>query len=541
MFWQGNISGEKISMMKKYQFVFEANVLIDVALQSGDHHLIVADLLKLTRSGNVEGWTTVTVVTMVVHAVERAMLQDGVVDPKTKAYKVVRSLLKGVHLLPVPGLMSVELLEQEPQDYDQALLLRAAKNYLPDPVIITRDKSFPPEPCTVLHPKDTQSWMEKDASSSGGNIAFIDLAQQQRNIFPALEQAVFKVFSHGKYIMGPEIQELESRLKEFAGVKHVVTCSSGTDALLMGLMAYDIGPGDAVFTTAFTFIATAEVISILGATPVFVDIDQHTFNIDPIKLEEAVQKVEQEGKLTARGVIPVDLFGLPADYGAIGVIAEKYSLFVLEDAAQGLGGVYKGKKAGTLGHAAAVSFFPAKPLGCYGDGGALFTDDDELAEKFNSLRFHGKGSEKYDNVRIGVNARLDTLQAAILLPKLAVFPEELVARQQVADRYEKGLKDLVETPKVPKTSTSAWAQYSILSDNRNGIQTGLKKMGIPSGIYYPRPLHLQTAFRHLGYKEGDFPVAEMASNRVLSLPVHHFLKVMDIDKVIQCIRKSLNC
>lgn len=417
-------------------------------------------------------------------------------------------------------------------DPGDAQLIRAVERLGKDARLLTRDESLLAHCPQAISPKEYLEQPDKFRS-----IAFNDISAQQDLIRPQLEHNIHTVLRHGQYIMGPEVRELETDLAKFTGVKHAVTCSSGTDALLLGLMAYDVGPGDAVFTTAFTFIATAEVISLLGATPVFVDIDEKTFNIDPFRLEEAVQKIKQEGKLTPRGVIPVDLFGLPADYDAINILSEKYSLFVLEDAAQGFGGVYKGKRAGTLGHVAAISFFPAKPLGCYGDGGALFTNDDTLAEIFNSLRFHGKGHEKYDNVRIGVNARLDTLQAAILRPKLAVFADELLARQRISKRYSTKLDGMVETPYIPEGLVSAWAQYSILLDERNNLQAELHKANIPSGVYYPKPLHMQTAFNNLGYQQGDFPRAERAARRILSLPIHPYLRNQEMDQVIDVIQK----
>ncbi|MEO5377376.1 MAG: DegT/DnrJ/EryC1/StrS family aminotransferase [Magnetococcus sp. DMHC-6] len=451
-----------------------------------------------------------------------------IVDHVTQAKELLGQFTKGKNWL--------SALAEDGDVYDQpdlevAQLILAVNRLGKKAKLLTRNRALLERCSQAVSP---EQYLEQ--SSESASIAFIDLEAQQDLLRPDMERNIHIVFQHGNYIMGPEVSELESKLAEFAGVKHAISCSSGTDALLMGLMAYDIGPGDAVFTTTFTFIATAEVVSLLGATPVFVDIDPKTFNIDPAKLERAILKVKQEGKLIPRGIIPVDLFGLPADYDAIDLIAEKNGLFVIEDAAQGFGGVYKGKQAGSFGHAAATSFFPAKPLGCYGDGGALFTNDDQLAEKFISFRVHGKGSEKYDNIRIGVNARLDTLQAAILLPKLAVFPKELLARQQVANRYELGLKNFVETPQVPRDYFSAWAQYSILSDRRDDIQAALKKAGIPSGIYYPKSLHLQTAFHTLGYQEGDFPIAEMASRRVLGLPMHPYLKPVDIDRIVHVIQ-----
>jgi len=363
-------------------------------------------------------------------------------------------------------------------------------------------------------------------------IPFVDLDAQFKYLETEIRSGINRVLAHGQYIMGPEIQELESELATFAGVKHAITCSSGTDALLMPLMALGIGPGDAVFTTPFTFIATAEAIVLLGATPIFVDIDGRTFNLDPEKLEDAIRKTKTGGSLHARAVIAVDLFGIPAPYKEIMDIAEIHGLHVLEDAAQSFGAAYHGKKAGALAHAAATSFFPAKPLGCYGDGGAVLTDDDNLADACASLRIHGKGGDQYDHIRIGLNARLDTLQAAILLAKLKSFPHELEQRRRIASRYTEGLESHVVTPHVPEGVASAWAQYSILSEHRDGILTALKRQGIPGAVYYPRPLHLQTAFAYRDYSEGDFPVAENISRNILSLPMHAYLEKEAQDMII---------
>ena len=366
---------------------------------------------------------------------------------------------------------------------------------------------------------------------------FIDLAAQQRRISDKLQANMARVLSHGQYINGPEVRELETTLAAYVGAKHAVGCGSGTDALLMALMALNIGPGDAVFTTPFTFIATAEVISLIGATPVFVDIDPATFNIDSAKLEQAIAAVGKGapalhplpaggGKLRPRAVIPVDLFGLPADYDAIGTVAARHGLAVIEDAAQSFGGEYKGRKACSFGVIACTSFFPAKPLGCYGDGGMCFTDDDRLVEILRSIRVHGQGSDKYENIRIGINGRLDTLQAAILLAKFAIFPEEIDLRQGVARRYNELLAGFVTTPETPEGYKSAWAQYSILVRNsaeRSDLMAKLKEAGIPTAIYYPKPLHCQTAFAGLGYQEGDFPASEDCARRIFSLPMHPYL------------------
>ena len=363
---------------------------------------------------------------------------------------------------------------------------------------------------------------------------FIDLKAQQEKILPALNERIQRVLAHGQYIMGPEVKELEERLAAYVGVKHAISCSSGTDALLMPLMAFGVGPGDAIFTTPFTFIATAEVIQLLGATPVFVDIDPRTFNIDPEALAQSVASLGRNPKtanLKPKGIIPVDLFGQPADYDPINALAGEHRLFVLEDAAQSFGAAYKGRRAGALAEVAATSFFPAKPLGCYGDGGAIFTNDDEMASVLHSIRVHGQGTHKYDNVRIGINGRLDSLQAAILLAKIEIFDQEVAARQEVARRYGEALKEVVETPYVAPECTSVWAQYSVLSDHREDLQRKLNAASVPTAIYYPLPLHLQGAFSHLGHQPGDFPVSEQAAQRIISLPMHPYLQSAEQEKI----------
>ncbi len=377
---------------------------------------------------------------------------------------------------------------------------------------------------------------------------FIDLASQQARIKQQIDNRIQAVLAHGKYIMGPEVQELEEKLAEYVGVKHAVGCASGTDALLMALMAFEIGPGDAIFTTPFTFIATVEVIRLLGATPVFVDIDPLTFNIDPSKLESAINAVKTGDPslhplpdhgarpLSPRGIIAVDLFGLPAEYDRINAIARASDLFVIQDAAQSFGGQYKGQRSCGQGDIGCTSFFPAKPLGCYGDGGMCFTDNDELAVSLSSIRLHGKGTHKYDNMRIGINGRLDTLQAAILNAKFDIFPEEVELRNQAAMRYAELLSSLasyelpITLPRIPAGCQSVWAQYSVLShdeNHRTRVQNALKEVGIPTAIYYPKPLHLQTACASLGYQAGAFPISEDCSNRIFSLPMHPYLTEKD--------------
>ncbi|MBU0973182.1 MAG: DegT/DnrJ/EryC1/StrS family aminotransferase [Proteobacteria bacterium] len=382
-----------------------------------------------------------------------------------------------------------------------------------------------------------------DRPGAGDGVAFVDLAAQQKRILPQIEANIRAVLRHGSYIMGPEVKQLEIRLCEFAGVTHAISCSSGTDALVMALMAHGIGPEDAVFTTPFTFAATAEAIRLVGALPVFVEIDSSTFNMTADNLETAVTgfKEYHPSRLIPRAVIPVDLFGLPCDYDGIRKVAGKYGLKVIEDAAQSFGAEYKGRMAGGLGDIGCTSFFPAKPLGCYGDGGAVFTDSDEMAERLVSIRVHGKGSDKYDNVRIGINGRLDTLQAAILLAKMTIFPEELQKRREVAKRYTQVIESLqdkgeieIVVPKVFDGYQSAWAQYSLLvkqGRDRSVIRELLAAEGVPTMVYYPRPLHLQTAYQDLGYKKGDFPIAESFADRIFSLPMHPYLGEEVYDRV----------
>lgn len=367
-------------------------------------------------------------------------------------------------------------------------------------------------------------------------MQFIDLKRQYSIVKNEIDDGIRRVLDSGMYIMGPEIKELEQLLAEFTARKHCVVCSSGTDALQMPLMAWNIGPGDAVFTTPFTFIATAEVISLVGATPVFVDIKPDTYNIDPDKLDEAIEKVKAEGKLIPRAIIPVDLFGLPADYDEIEKIAKKHNLLILEDAAQGFGGNINGKKSGSYGDAAATSFFPAKPLGCYGDGGAIFTDDDDLYEKLISIRVHGMGTDRYENVRIGLNARMDSMQAAVLIAKMKIFEGELEQRNVVASKYTSKLKDKLVTPYIPQGYFSCWAQYCLQTENsqhRAEIQARLKDKGVPTAIYYPIPLHLQKAFAGLGYNQGDFPISEAVAERIFAIPMHPYITDEEIDLICE--------
>ena len=368
-------------------------------------------------------------------------------------------------------------------------------------------------------------------------MEFLDLKKQQKRIRKPLEKRINKILDHGAYIMGPEVHELEEKLADYCGVKHAISCSSGTDALLIPLMAWGVGPGDAVFTTPFTYVATAEVISILGATPVFVDVYESTFNIDCKKLEHSVKKVISERKLKPKAVIPVDLFGLPARYRMINDIAKKYNLKVIEDAAQSFGGSIRNQKVGTFGDVAATSFYPAKPLGCYGDGGAIFTNNDELAEDCKAIRIHGTKDDKYNSEMIGLNGRLDSIQAAVLLEKLSIFDEELEMRNIVDTNYRKYLNNAQYHPKNYHSSHALFSVTLGSNKKRNNLINKLSSKDIPTVIYYKFPIHTMNAFSYLGYTEGDFPTSEKLSQTIVSLPMHPYISKSQVDTLISELKR----
>lgn len=373
---------------------------------------------------------------------------------------------------------------------------------------------------------------------SAGPIPFIDLKAQRRRLGERIDTAVMRVVDHGKYIMGPEVSALEQQLAEFGGAAHAISCSSGTDALLLILKAWDVGPGDAVLVPAFTFAATAEVVALLGATPVFCDVREDTFNLDPDGIGPAVEAARSQS-LRPRVIVAVDLFGQPADYGRITPIAREYGMKLLVDGAQSFGATLDGRRVGGFGDATAISFFPAKPLGCYGDGGAILTDDTAFAGVLDSLRAHGKGSDKYDNQRIGMNGRLDTIQAAVLLEKLSIFEDEIEARQRVAARYDAALGNIVGTPRLMPGATSVWAQYTVTTDGRDALADSLGKAGIPTAIYYPLPLNHQTAYRQFPTANGGTPVSDRLAARVLSLPMHPYLDDATQDRIVTAMRQGI--
>lgn len=373
---------------------------------------------------------------------------------------------------------------------------------------------------------------------------FRDLKAQYSALKDEMDQAILDVVASSAYVLGPKVKEMETAFADYVGVKHCIGCASGTDALLLALKAWDVKAGDAVFVPSFTFFASAEVVAIQGATPVFVDVDQDTFNMDVRDLIFKIEQTIKAGQLKPKVIIAVDLFGLPADFKLISEVAKRYGLYLLEDAAQGFGGRIGDQKACTFGDIAATSFFPAKPVGCYGDGGAVFTNNDEWAELIDSYHLHGKGSDRYDNVRIGLNSRLDSVQAAILLVKLKAFREhELEEVNRVAERYSEKLRTVVKVPEVPKGFYSSWAQYSILvpsKEVRAKLQEALKAKDIPTAIYYPIPMHRQTAFNYLDPKTNQCPVSDYLADRVLALPIHPYLSEEDQDLICDTIQSQLS-
>lgn len=374
-------------------------------------------------------------------------------------------------------------------------------------------------------------------------MQFRDLKQQYQVLKTDIDKAILDVAASGAYIMGPQVKELERQLADYAGTKHCISCASGTDALTLALKAWGIQRGDAVFVPDFTFFASSEAVSLEGATPVFIDVDRETFNINPVDLENKIEATIQKGELTPKIIIAVDLFGLPADYPAIRRIADKYRLLILEDGAQSFGSAVNGKRSCSFGDISTTSFFPSKPLGCYGDGGACFTDNDEWAALMDSYRMHGKGSSKYENVRIGMNSRLDTIQASILQIKLKAFAGELAAVNKAVAEYTTRLANIVETPVVPSGFLSSWAQYTIKMNNkteRDGLQAYLKRQGIPSMVYYPTPIHRQIAYRDSRLPESDCPVAGRLCDTVLSLPMHPYISSEEIDGVCNAIKNFLH-
>ena len=371
------------------------------------------------------------------------------------------------------------------------------------------------------------------------NIPFIDLSAQRYRLQPGLDAAISAVLAHGAFINGPEVKSFERDLAAFAGVAHAIGCGNGTDALFLPLLAYGIGAGDAVLVPSFTFVATAEVVVLTGATPIFVDVDAETFNVSADTMKEGVAAARRQG-LRPRAMIPVDLFGLPADYAGLNALADSEDILVIADAAQSFGGSRAGRAVGSLAAVSSTSFFPSKPLGCYGDGGAILTDDDDLAEQLRSLRAHGGGKDKYDNVRVGVNSRLDTIQAAVLNSKLPILRDEIEARGKVAMRYNDALHGAVKTPQIFNDAISAWAQYTVRVSNRDTAAAQLKSLGIPTAVYYPKPLHQQQAYSGYPVANCGLPISEQLAGEVLSLPMHPYLEDPMQQRIVDGVRNVVN-
>lgn len=462
-----------------------------------------------------------------------------------QARQAIRNFSRDKHWL---AALTEDCLELEHADFEARQLIKALQRLQSGALLLTRKQDLLKEFDQACTP---EAFLQENKQERP--LQLVDLGRQQQEIRPELERRIFQVLTHNKYVMGPEVAELEKELAAYTGSRHCLSCGSGTDALLLALLALDIGPGDAVLTTSFTFIATAEAIALLGATPVFVDIQPGSFNLDPAQLEPALQALKDmdsawyplprqalEKKLNPKAILAVDLFGLPCDYSVLQETANRHDLALVLDAAQSFGATYQGKQSCSWGDVAATSFFPAKPLGCYGEGGAVFCQSEKWAQKMASIRNHGQGRARYEHVRLGLNARLDTLQAAVLLAKLQGFEQEIASRNQAVQWYNSRLDkcSVLQTPQVPNGLRSVWAQYSLLAreeDSRQGMLQALSEKGLPYAIHYPLPLHLQKAFHYLGYQQGDFPVAEDSARRIFSLPIHPYLQKEEVDRVVDCI------
>jgi dTDP-4-amino-4,6-dideoxygalactose transaminase len=536
------------------QLVFTPGALADAVLYHNPEAQQATQLLDMVDQGEIEGWYALPSLPALCRLLEHNLRLKT--TNSAEAGRLCRKILQEIItvLKPLPQneeavLHALFAAEETDEDLEHQLLVNLATSVLPTPLLVTKGQwptmapSLPAATSGEIIEIGIAAWMPAKQS-----IQFMDLAAQQRSIRPQLEQRIHNVLRHGRYILGPEVAELEQQLSTYTGARHTITCSSGTDALLMALMALNVRPGDAVFTTPFTFVATADVIARLGATPVFVDIDPLTCNLDPLQLEQAIGKTlsaPPQGRLRAKAIIAVDLYGLPCDYDAIEAIANKYGIPVIQDGAQSFGATYKTRRSGTLGTICCTSFFPSKPLGTYGDAGAAFTTDDALAEKMRSIRVHGQGKDKYDTVRLGIKGRMDSLQAAILLSKLPVYPQEMQVKNKIAQLYAAKLSQTapeLTLPAVPEDMQSAWALYTIQakdSAHRATLQARLKMQQIPNVIYYAKPLHLQPVFASLGYKVGDFPVAEQCAGRVFSLPMHPYMTEAEVERVVVALSNNL--
>jgi len=518
--------------------VLDVNIVLDLWLCRGSpvRQALIANILAGTLPVGYQCSVSASSLHVLEYLARRALKQDGMPGPEAVVAnrKLLASLLQRARPLSCFGFDQAAALTLG-DDLEDAQIVLAAAQLQKDAAIVTGDKRFQTEAKVAqIHPEEVADWL---ATTPGASADFIDLKTQQDAIRPELERRIHHVLHHGQYIMGPEVRELEEKLANYVGVKHCVTASSGTDTLLIALMALGIGSGDEVITTPFTFIATGEMIALLGARPVFVDIDPHTYNIDPAKIEAAITP-------KTRAIVPVSLYGQCADFDAINAIADNHGLPVIEDGAQSFGATYKGRKSCGLSTIGSTSFFPSKPLGCYGDGGALFTDDDILAKAMREIRIHGQ-DRRYHHPRIGINGRLDTLQAAILLAKLDRFDEEIARRQKVSAGYTALISLLrgdvadeaihaIHPPHIEPHNTSVYAQYTIQVDNRDAVASSLNKTGIPTAVHYPVPLHNQPAFA--GFPQTPQPISERAAKRVMSLPMHPYLTTEQQQQIISVLK-----
>lgn len=505
------------------QLVFTPRLLADVALQRGAHEHGAA-LLSRVRDGGAEGWYAPPSLITLFHLLSAG---NGAGGSAAGVHAQLKAVVDGLKPLPQVGDELATLPTMAPDaDPEAVLIAQLASRYLPDPVIVIGEEAFPADtPCRVLRAQDLATSGIDEAGDSAAPIDFIDLATQQRRLWPAIAAGVQGVLRHGQYILGPEVAELEERLAAYTGAKYCITVANGTDALQIALMALGVGPGDEVITPGFTYIATAEAAAVLGAKPVYVDIDPRTYNLDPALLEAAITP-------RTRAIIPVSLYGQCADYDAINAIAGRHGIPVIEDAAQSFGATYKGRKSGNLTTIATTSFFPSKPLGGYGDGGAIFTSDDELAKVMRQIARHGQ-DRRYHHIRVGMNSRLDTLQAAILLPKLALLDAEIGARQQVAAEYARHLGAAgITPPHVEPHNVSAWAQYTIRVAARDEVQARLKQAGIPTAVHYPLPLNRQPA---VADASAVLPHGDAAAEAVMSLPMHPCLAGALIERIVAAV------
>ena len=517
--------------------VLDIGIVADICLERGTHFTAALAAFEKAKTEGTRIWLYTGSVQALQYVLANRLRRTSYSEQTlslSQSHELARRLIgrfsESVHWLAALAEDGLVFNQSSPED---AQLVRAVARLGEHALLLTRNEALLKTCPQAVSP---QSYLERPWSDR--SIEFIDLRSQQDAIRPGIEQSVHRVLHHSGYILGLEVEILEKRLAEYVGVEHCLAVSSGTDALLLALMAKNIGPGDAVFIPAFTFVATAEVVVLLRATPIFVDIDADSYLMDIQSLEGAIVAAKAYG-LTPRAIIPVDLFGQPAPYEAIQKLADTTDLWVLADAAQSFGASRFGKRVGSLAPITVTSFFPSKPLGGYGDGGAIFTDDIALAHHLYSLRVHGQGKDGYENVNIGINGRLDTLQAAILLEKLKIFDSEIRARQRIAERYHQGLKDVAVTPVVADGSTSVWAQYTIRIRDRDPIATALKKQGIPTAVYYPIPLHRQSAYERFPHATGGLEVSERLAREVLSLPIHPYLEEVIQDTIITAVRKAI--